>query len=59
MVQSSVCIDLYMACVANKVFTWEGVREFAANSRKFRAASDEEVYEVFTELNKNYGIKRQ
>lgn len=59
MVQSSVCIDLYLACAARKIHTWEEVKEFAANSRKFRAASDEEMYEVFTELRKNYGFKIQ
>jgi hypothetical protein len=58
MVQSTVCIDLYLECVARKIYTWNQVREFAANSRKFRAASDEEVYEVFTELKKNYGINK-
>jgi len=58
MVQSSVCIDLYLECVAQKIYEWKQVREFAANSRKFRAASDEEVYEVFTELKKNYGINQ-
>jgi len=58
MVQSSVCIDLYLECVARKIYAWNQVREFAANSRKFRSASDEEVYEVFTELKKNYGINQ-
>jgi len=59
MVQSSVCIDLYLACADRKIYTWEGVREFAANSAKFKAASDEEMYEVFTELRKNYGFRIQ
>ncbi len=59
MVQSSVCIDLYLECVARKIFSWDGVKDFAANSRKFRAASDEEVYEVGKELEKNYGIKNR
>lgn len=59
MVQSSVCIDLYLACVDRKIYTWEGVKEFAANSAKFKTASDEEMYEVFTELRKNYGFRIQ
>ena len=59
MIQSSFTIDLYLACVAHKVFTWDEVKQFAANSRKFNTASDEEVYEVFTELRKNYGFKIQ
>lgn len=59
MVQSSVCIDLYLACAERKIYTWDAVKEFAANSSKFSSASDEEVYEVFTELRKNYAFRIQ
>ena len=55
MVQKSVWIDLYLECVDRKIYTWDGVKQFAARSQKYRTASDEEVYEVYTELHKNYG----
>jgi hypothetical protein len=54
MVQQDFAIELYLACVAEKKFTWNEVRKFAHNSTRFGNASDEEILEVFERIKINY-----
>lgn len=54
MVQQDFAIDLYLACVAERKFTWNEVRKFAHNSTRFSSASDEEILEVFERIKINY-----
>lgn len=54
MIQHQFTISLYFECVGRKLFSYEGIKLFCADSERYKSASDEEMYEVWQRIKQNY-----